>query len=114
MNSFELTNDRLKNAQIKQETDCIRTVVLNISEFCNLQCLSCPRSKGYKNRKLFMSSSIAQKIKERLDEIKYNGIISISGMGEPFAHPFILNILKILKEYNIQIITNGLYPSKDY
>ena len=35
---FNETKNRIAKSKLGKETDCIRTIVLNISEYCNLKC----------------------------------------------------------------------------
>lgn len=121
--SFNITKNRINDAYIYNEIDCLQTIVLNISEYCNLKCKMCPRSNTdiYPNRKLFMNLKTIRKIRERLDEINYCGTVSISGNGEPCYNPFIYGIIGILTEkynckypkYKIKLLTNG-YPDIVY
>lgn len=120
-NVFDQTKKRIDQINIHNEIDCIQTIVLNISEFCSLKCSMCPRSIGYPNRKSFMNPLTVLSIRNRLSEIDYKGVISISGMGEPCEHPKIMRILKILSlsnqyynpKYKIKLLTNGI-PDIDY
>ena len=106
--AFIKTKAWINNGNIRFETDMIRIVTLNISEKCQLQCSICPRSQGYPNQDIFMDLETVKQLKKRLDEINFQGIISISGMGEPCLHPKLLDICKILTPYKIKILTNGL------
>lgn len=112
-NAFTKTKKWINDGIIESETDMIRIVVLNICEECQFQCPSCPRSMGYPNRKIYMDIKTVRKIRERLDEIHFKGMISISGMGEPGLHPDLLEICSILYPYPIKIITNG-FSDADY
>lgn len=118
---FNQTKNRISSIKINKETDCIRTIVLNISEYCNLKCSVCPRSKEYPNQKLFMNNWIALILRLRLEELDFDGVVSISGMGEPCFNPDLILILKTLTsitdsyspKYKVEILTNG-FPDIDY
>ena len=119
-NVFEQTKSRIDKADIKNELDCIQTIVLNISEYCSLKCSMCPRSVGYPNIKTFMNPLYILNIKKRLQEIDYKGTISISGMGEPCEHPKLMELLRILTtnshyepKYKIKLLSNGM-PNVNY
>ena len=122
-NTFNITKDRIDNSYIYNEIDCLQTIVVNLSEYCNLKCKMCPRSNPYiyPNRKLFMDLKTIEKIRARLDEINYCGTVSISGNGEPCYSPFIYGIIGKLAEehngkypkYKIKLLTNG-YPDIIY
>lgn len=120
-NVFNQTKERIANIKINKETDCIRTIVLNVSEYCNFKCEICPRSKNYPNQKVFMTNWIAMILRLRLEELDFDGMVSISGMGEPCYNPNIIQIVKILTtetkeykpKYQVEILTNGM-PEIDY
>jgi radical SAM protein with 4Fe4S-binding SPASM domain len=84
-------------------------VELNITELCNRTCSFCPRHdpKLYPNRNLNMSFETANIIKEQLDLLKFDGYISLSAYSEPTLHPKFLDIVKILSEYSLEVVTNG-------
>lgn len=105
--AFNRTKRIVESTEIKTHFDCLRTIVLNISEACNLKCSMCPRNSGYPNRHEFMSIDTAIEIAHQLHMNKYNGLISISGMGEPCLHPDLIGICKVLQGFNLQVITNG-------
>ena len=108
MNAFEEKKKEIETVKIEKELDCLRVVTLNISEKCQLKCPSCPRSQGYPNRDLFMNMNTASKIKQLLDKIGFNGIVSISGLGEPCLNPLIYNLVSVFFPHKVQVVTNGL------
>lgn len=73
----------------------------------------CPRAHGYENKNRYMKVETAMEIRNQLAVLDYKGMISISGMGEPFLNKDLLNICTILKDFNLQVITNGTLP-RDY
>lgn len=91
-----------------EKIQCLKSIMLNVSESCQLSCNYCPRSYGYPNNNYFMSLKTVKEIKRQLDSFNYNGLISISGMGEPTLHKDIFEICNIFHGYNLQIISNGM------
>lgn len=108
--------DNVENNSFITEMDSLRTIVLNISEVCQLHCDICPHGHGYLpyNNMHYMDLKVIYALKHHLDKIHYKGIISISGMGEPFLHKDIIKITQILNNYHIKILTNGLIKRPDY
>jgi len=86
-------------------------IELNINELCNRVCQFCPRSdpKVYPNQNLHMSLETAGKIADQLRQIGFNGIVNISGTGEPLLTKHVVDIVSIFGEKNIhvEIVTNG-------
>ena len=94
-------------------------VILNISDACNRSCYMCPRSQGYKHNPtlpMYMEEKTIENIGKGLGK-EYDGVIALSGIGEPLLHPNIKNIIKQLKtlcpESHILIITNGDFLTND-
>ena len=73
------------------------TVEINPTELCNRTCSFCPRGNGYPNKDEHLTIDDAYLIKNRLDEFEYQGIIIISGKGEPLLNPDILEIVNVFK-----------------
>jgi len=86
-------------------------IELNINELCNRTCQFCPRSdpKIYPNQNIHMSIETARKIADQLHQLKFGGIVNISGTGEPLLTKHIVDIVKEFGEKNIhvEIVTNG-------
>lgn len=86
-------------------------IELNINEICNRKCPFCPRvdPKIYPNRNIHMSLELAEKIAEQLKELKFSGIINISGTGEPLLTKHVAQIVKLFGDRNlhVEIVTNG-------
>ena len=104
----------MKSNNIESEIQCLKSIMLNISESCQLSCSYCPRSYGYQNNEYFMTLDIVKEIKKQLDSFNYKGLISISGMGEPTLHKDIFKICDIFRNYNLQVISNGITTDFDY
>lgn len=97
----------------------LKTVVINVSNVCNLKCPYCPnREDSFRKSNLYygdyMSIKTIKKIKESLDKINYTGEVSITGFGEPLLNPHIDEILKIMEKYKPNLLTNGtiIYDGK--
>ena len=116
----------------------LETIVLNVSNVCNMKCGICPnghdhyKNKYYSNHniskennlsylsleendeesnyndKKFMSINTAKKIEERLKEIDFKGLVSITGFGEPLLNPDIVEITECFKYFKTNLITNGI------
>jgi len=84
---------------------------LNINEICNRVCPFCPRvdPKNYPNQDIHMSVELAENIANQLANIKFKGIVNISGTGEPLLTKHIVDIVKQFgdRDIHIEIVTNG-------
>jgi len=84
---------------------------LNINEICNRTCPFCPRSdpKTYPNQNIHMDIGIATRIAEQLESLNFNGIVNISGTGEPLLTRYIADIVKEFGQrgIHVEIVTNG-------
>ena len=73
-------------------------VELNINEICNRQCVFCPRVNPdvYPNQNIHMDIKVAENIANQLAELNFNGIVNISGTGEPLLTKYItdMNLVK--------------------
>ena len=85
-------------------------VELSLIDVCNRKCEFCPKSDEdvapdtYKS----MNRIIIDKIHDQLAEIKFSGIVSLCGYGEPLLHKDINYIVKKLSNVaKVEIITNG-------
>lgn len=105
--SFRRTKSLVESSEIESHFGCLKTIVLNVSEVCNLECPMCPRSSGYKSTNKFMSIDTAAELSRQLTKLDYRGIVSISGMGEPCINKDLLSICNILYGFKVQVITNG-------
>ena len=63
------TKNRIESGSFNNEIECLKTIVLNISENCQLKCLMCPRAHGYPNRDIFMPMNVVRIIRDRLWEL---------------------------------------------
>tara|TARA_B100001939_G_C16946841_1_gene620642 strand:+ start:7659 stop:8351 length:693 start_codon:yes stop_codon:yes gene_type:complete len=81
-------------------------IEINPTELCNRRCSFCPRSSTYPNQNLNLSIDDAFIIKERLNEIDFNGRLHFTGQGEPTLNKKLFQIAKIF-DYEKRIVTNG-------
>lgn len=105
-------NNYLKKVELNEKT-ALCTVILSISDVCNLKCWCCPRGHGYvhpENLPNFMSLDTVRLLCKQLGK-DFCGRFSVSGLGEPTLHPQFEEILYILNEMcpksYIILITNG-------
>ena len=91
----------------------ISSIDITTTDLCNRTCVFCPRHdpKVYPNRNLRMTKDGAEIISKRISELDYSGTIAISGFGENLLNPEIVDIVRVLREYNpkahIECNTNG-------
>lgn len=105
--------EKINSSSIEDEFHCLRSICLSITDYCNLSCSYCPHATFFKNRKIFMKDTVVEELSKQLRKYHFDGMISISGMGEPTLHPNLIEIVKTLSMFSIQVISNGL-NSIDY
>lgn len=90
-------------------------ITLDITPRCNLTCVGCPYHSQWmtgENRWVSSKTDISLEIVKQV-ALKLQGIpglmLYLEGSGEPFVHPEIMKIVKILKEAGLKltIFTNG-------
>lgn len=112
--------EKLREEQIKGATtlgSTLRSIELNVTEFCNRKCEFCPRHDPtlYPNGKSRMSLNTIEKIANDLRDINYEGRIGFVGFGEPLAYPELCEAITIFKKTNakwIEVNTNGDFLSR--
>jgi radical SAM protein with 4Fe4S-binding SPASM domain len=85
-------------------------VELSLIDVCNRKCIFCPKSDPDVAPDTFKSMSriIIDKIHDQLSEMKFSGIVSLAGYGEPLLHKDINYIVKKLSNIaQVEIVTNG-------
>tara|TARA_B100001123_G_scaffold448692_2_gene610921 strand:- start:6097 stop:7005 length:909 start_codon:yes stop_codon:yes gene_type:complete len=86
-------------------------IELNINEICNRKCVFCPRAEPeiYPNQNIHIDMKIVEKIAEQLEELKFTGIVNISGTGEPLLTKYIVDIVGEFgrRGIHVEIVTNG-------
>ena len=86
-------------------------IELNINEICNRKCVFCPRVNPdvYPNQNIHMDVKVAENIASQLAELNFNGIVNISGTGEPLLTNYITDIVNEFgkRDIHVEIVTNG-------
>ena len=89
----------------------LKKVQVSVTDMCNRKCSFCPHVDNliFPNKKVWMSVDTAQRLATDLSENNFDGIVSISGYGEPLLHPKIFDIVKEFTSRNIKtrMMTNG-------
>lgn len=80
---------------------------LNPTELCNRTCFFCPRGHDYPNTNQHMSIDTAEKLRDDLVRVDYNGTINICGNGEPLLHRDIYGLIDVFSDMWVTIVTNG-------
>lgn len=98
----------VETININEEFDCLRTIILNVCDICNLQCEHCPHSKGFNSTNL-MNMEVVEELVKQLKQYKYKGIVSISGFGEPTINLYLPRMIDLFYRNNIKVelLTNG-------
>ena len=91
------------------------TVMLELTNLCNLKCTTCPREYDY-GKKMDKGNMDLDQAKKIIDEIwPYLDSIGLTGMGETFLYKEIEGIIDYIKEKNkgiiISISTNAMLPN---
>lgn len=111
---FNNLKEQVESINPTCELDCLREIEINISNVCNLKCPFCPHSlPTFKYESNMMSVETAELLAKQLSDINYKGSICIAGYGEPTLNPNIYEIINILKDFNVSLITNGVPLRKD-
>ena len=91
-----------------------RSLVVEVTNHCQLRCITCPRQNalGREMDKGHMDLGLAKKI---IDENHiYLDRICLTGLGEPFVYPHLVEIIDYIHSKNkgiaIRIATNGQHP----
>jgi radical SAM protein with 4Fe4S-binding SPASM domain len=86
-------------------------IELNINEICNRKCVFCPRADPdtYPNQNIHMDIKTAENIASQLAQLNFNGIVNISGTGEPLLTKYITDIVSEFgkRDIHVEIVTNG-------
>jgi spiro-SPASM protein len=103
---------------VKKNPEKLRTIpkaiFIEVSSKCNFQCIHCPYSKGIKREKEFLTADEIEKLYKGNIEFFDDKVIVISGFGEPFLNPEIIEIIDFFSQnHNIIVETNGSYFNSD-
>ena len=85
------------------------SIVVSPTDLCNRTCSFCPHSMEFPNKKNYMNVALADKLADELSYYEWDGVISVSGYGEPLLHPDIGNIIKqfTARGLNTRLVTSG-------
>lgn len=104
---------------IKNKPQVMRTIPayieIEITGKCDLTCIMCPRDKTNRQN-TFMSKENYYKIIDDISKWCEDCVVCISGMGEPFLHPDIIEMINytISKEgLKLIVETSGLHFTKE-
>jgi len=91
------------------------TIMLELTNYCNLACTTCPREYGY-GKQMDKGNMSLQSAKEIIDEVwPYLDSIGLTGMGETFLYKEIGEIVNYIKNRNkgiiISVSTNAVLPN---
>jgi len=82
------------------------TIMLEVTNNCNLQCITCPREYGY-GKAMDKGNMEISLLKKMVDEAwPYIDSIGLTGMGEPLLYPHLKEALTYIKKKNKGILTN--------
>lgn len=73
------------------------------TNICNAKCIMCSHCFTRNQNGKYMTDTELEKIKPILPYVEH---VTLHGMGEPFAHPRIIDILKMYHSYGIKITCN--------
>ena len=109
---INIRNFRHKSANINSlDLPGLSTIELNVTELCNRTCSFCPRRdpEVYANQKLFMSLDTVTNLVDQIRKTDWYGDVHITGFGEPHTHPYLKEIITILRKANvyIEVTSNG-------
>ncbi|MDW7673293.1 MAG: tungsten cofactor oxidoreductase radical SAM maturase [Bacillota bacterium] len=86
----------------------VKKLYLEVTNKCNLDCITCIRN-SWKSNQGYMEESTFQQLLEQLDHLPELQAVHLGGFGEPLSHPKILEYIKALKEkgLRVEMISNG-------
>jgi len=100
--------------------ESIDVLQLEISNFCNADCFHCVRTEtlsSHLNSK-FIPIDIFKKLLDNKYGTKFKTLEFCGTIDEPFAHPYFLDIIDVIYQYNktveISIHTNGSIRNKEF
>lgn len=116
---LEMLQAIIDRGEIHNEMDCLKTISISVTDYCNLKCPMCPNSLDDYIHKEHRDMSIEtmDKVCERLQELPTLVLprITISGNGEPMLNKNIIVLLHNLWDMGIRptLITNGTIEPAD-
>lgn len=82
------------------------TIMLEVTNHCNLHCITCPREYGYGKAMDKGNMDLPLLIKMVDEAYPYIDSIGLTGMGEPLLYPHLSEALVYIKSKNKGILTN--------
>lgn len=89
--------------QIEKATE-LRTVILDISYYCNAECPFCPRQLLMPKLSGFMSKEIFYSTMKQIEKIPTVKTITLAAEGEPLMHPDFDEFVSYLKSKQFQVV----------
>jgi len=90
----------------------LESIVLEITDACNLKCIHCYNDSGNKRR----NELTLEEIYKLIDEAKRIGVlrVNVSG-GEPLMHPYFFEIAEYIRDctLGLELFTNGTLVTRD-
>ncbi len=95
-------------------------VYVNVTDLCNLNCLMCPVYSPLVNTgdqprpRSYLRRDILERLVDSLTLLKVQ-LVTITGGGEPFLHPFLMEFIRRLSSTNkdVTVVTNGTVMRED-
>lgn len=84
----------------------LKKLYIELTNKCNLNCSICYR-KSWKDKLCDMDRGLFNKIYEETRDIKNLKSIVLGGIGEPTVSPLIYEAIRVFKNYDLTITTNG-------
>ncbi|MFZ5643745.1 MAG: tungsten cofactor oxidoreductase radical SAM maturase [Bacillota bacterium] len=92
----------------------IKKLYIEPTTLCNFQCITCIRS-SWGDDLTHMSQGTFNRIAESLSSFPNLEWVHFGGFGEPFTHPEIFEMIRVVKEAGLkaEIITNGSFLTNE-
>ncbi len=102
----EIIND---GAWVHKGTPIPSIIEVSLTDHCNLSCKFCPhRNPSYPNNRVFATDELIERLCEQLKVIRFGGLVTFSGYGEPLFHEGIARYVeKVSKVCKVDVVTNG-------
>jgi len=106
-----------QSSDVKNITDTLKTIEINVIDFCNRSCSFCPHGiDDYTHPQSKASTKLFHILRDQILKAKWSNRISLCGFGEPTLHKELLQHIKILNDTGcwIELTTNGDLLTKKY
>lgn len=86
----------------------VKKLYIEATTHCNFDCITCIRN-SWRDDLSHMTRQTFESIKKALPELPNLECVHFGGLGEPFSHPGIFDMLRSIKEMGlkVEVITNG-------